>query len=193
VDSNKEQIDLSLRRVSKDERRKKIEHWKKTRKAETLFTQAAAILNTDVNHLYETEGIKITEFYKDLYEGLEAAAKKGKKALKDAGLNDEIAVLLSDIAKDKILIKGVTIQGIMEITTMSERGVEEIKETFQATQQIGVENDAEVNIYSMGAPKYRVEVTAEDYKKAEAALDKIVSYSQELWGSHEGTISFSRE
>ena len=34
VDPSKGQVDLSLRRVNKDDRRKKIEQWKKTRKGE---------------------------------------------------------------------------------------------------------------------------------------------------------------
>jgi translation initiation factor 2 subunit 1 len=44
TDPAKGQVDLSLRRVSRDDKRKKLEEWKKARKAETLLSQAASQL-----------------------------------------------------------------------------------------------------------------------------------------------------
>jgi translation initiation factor 2 subunit 1 len=38
TDPAKGQVDLSLRRVSRDDKRKKLEDWKKARKAETLLS-----------------------------------------------------------------------------------------------------------------------------------------------------------
>jgi translation initiation factor 2 subunit 1 len=52
VDSSRDQIDLSLRRVNRDERRKKLEDWKKNRKAETLLRAAASNLGTSLEDLY---------------------------------------------------------------------------------------------------------------------------------------------
>jgi translation initiation factor 2 subunit 1 len=45
----------------------------------------------------------------------------------------------------------------------------------------------------MGAPRYRIELTAEDYKKAELALDKTVSSIETNWEKVEGTFNFTRE
>ncbi|NIP34700.1 MAG: S1 RNA-binding domain-containing protein, partial [Thermoplasmata archaeon] len=45
VDPSREQVDLSLRRVTQDERRKKLEDWKKNRKAETILKGVAVGLN----------------------------------------------------------------------------------------------------------------------------------------------------
>ncbi len=193
VDSSKRHVDLSLRRVSRDERRKKIESWKKTRKAETLLAQVASDLKMEAADLYEAEGAKIVDFYGDLYEGLEAAAKKGVDALKEAGVSDRVAGVLSEIAKEKIIVKGVTIQGTMEIISMGSRGVEEIKETLLASKKVAAEHDAVANLYILGAPKYKVEITADDYRKAEAALEKVVEYTKDVWAGHDGTVSFSRE
>ena len=167
TDPSKEQVDLSLRRVSKDEKRKKLEEWKKARKAETLFTQAAHELNTDVNSLYESEGAKIADNFGSLYEGLEAASKNGVKALQDAGVDNNVAEVLSEIAKDKIVFKGVTVQGVIEMTSLTSEGVEDIKMAFVEAAGVAESYDATINVSTMGAPKYRIEVLAEDYKKAE--------------------------
>jgi translation initiation factor 2 subunit 1 len=193
VDTSKGQVDLSLRRVNRDDRRKKIEHWKKTRKAETLLKQAAAELKVTPEDLYEEIIPKLNEAQLNLYDAFELSAKKGKKIFTDAGIKAKIAEELAKIAKDKIIVKGVTIQGVFEVTATGTRGVEEIKGVFRDVKELGSKNEAEVSIYTLGAPKYKIEVTSEDYKKAELALDKIVKQAEKTWSTHEGTISFKRE
>jgi translation initiation factor 2 subunit 1 len=193
TDPSKEQVDLSLRRVTKDEKRKKLEEWKKARKAETLVTQAAHGLKIDLIQLYETELIKIVDYYNSLYEGLEAASKKGVTALIEANVSKNIAEVLSEISKDKIVIKGVTIQGVIELTILTSNGVEDIKMTFEDAAGVAEEYDSTINISTMGAPRYRIELTAEDYKKAELALDKTVSSIETNWEKVEGTFNFMRE
>ncbi len=193
TDPGKEQVDLSLRRVSKDEKRKKLEEWKKARKAETLLTQAAHDLGVDVNELYASEGSKIVEHYGSLYEGLEAASKKGVPALNEAGVSDNVAGVLSEIAKDKIVFKGVTVQGVIEMTSLSNEGVEDIKLAFVDAALVANDYESSINITTMGAPKYRIELVADDYKKAEIALDKTVSHIRDNWEKVEGTFNYKRD
>ena len=193
TDESKEQVDLSLRRVSKDEKRKKLEEWKKARKAETLLTQAAHDLNTSVEALYESEGSKIVETYGSLYEGLEAASKNGVSALNESGVSGKAAEILSQIAKEKIIFKGVTIQGVIEMTSLSNMGVEDIKMAFVDAAEVADDYDSSINITTLGAPKYRIELTADDYKKAELALDKTVSSIRDNWEKIEGTFNYTRD
>jgi len=189
---SKNQIDLSLRRVNQDERRKKLEDWKKHRKAETLFTSAANQLKKEVDQLYAKEGVKIVDHYGSLYDGLEAAAKTGPEALHKAGLTKKTSKVLARIAKDKIVVKGVTIQGELEITSMAPRGIEDIKSTLMEARKLAAENEAAANLYTLGAPKYRVEVTADDYRKAEDVLEKIVKFTSDVWADQDGKIEFTR-
>ena len=190
VDESRGQIDLSLRRVSKDEHRKKIEDWKKTRKAETLLKSAASTLKISEKEIYEKASSKLIERYGGLYPGLEEATKRGAEALTEAGVPKRIAKVLEKTAREKIVLKSVTIHGVLEITSMDARGVEAVRSTLLDTKKVAEANEAEAAIYTLGAPKYRIEVTAEDYKKAEAALEKIIGAAESSW---EGKISFSRE
>ena len=192
VDPSKGQVDLSLRRVTQDEKRKKLEEWKKHRKAETLIAAAALKLKVEVDDLYGKSGAKIVEHYGSLYDGIEAAAKRGAEALHEAGVTKKASKVFAAIAVDKIVVKGVTIQGELEITSMAPRGIEDIKETLNEARKVAAEHEAEVNLYSLASPKYRIEVTAEDYKKAENALDKVIQFATEAWENHDGNISFSR-
>jgi len=193
TDPSKEQVDLSLRRVTKDDKRKKLEEWKKARKAETLVTQAANELNIDLNQLYETEIIKIVDSFGSLYEGLEAASKKGSVALIEVGLSENVAQTLTEVSKDKIIIKGVTVQGVIEMTSLNSEGVEDIKMAFVEAAGVAEGFDSTINVSTMGAPKYRIELIAEDYKKAELALDKTVSSIRDNWEKVEGNFNFTRE
>lgn len=193
TDPSKGQVDLSLRRVSKDEKRKKLEEWKKGRKAETLLTQVAHDLGRDVEDLYSSDLVKIFDKYDTLYEGLVAASKKGSQALTEVGINAELAEKLSETAKEKIVIKGVTIQGVIEMTSLNSEGVEDIKMAFVDAAGVAEEYDASISISTMGAPKYRIELTAEDYKKAELALDKTVTSIKDNWDNIEGTFSYTRD
>jgi translation initiation factor 2 subunit 1 len=193
VDAAKGQVDLSLRRVNRDDKRKKLEQWKKSRKAESLMKAAAASLKTTPEKIYSAVWQAVVDKYGTLYDGLEAAAKKGAGALTEAGVNARTAEALTQIARDKIVVKGVTVQGVFEVTAMGNRGVEEIRGLFQGTKRVGDENEVDTNVYTLGAPKYRIEVAAEDYKKAEVALDRIVKFAEGEWAGHEGTIVFNRE
>jgi len=76
---------------------------------------------------------------------------------------------------------------------MSSNGIADIKDSFTKAEEVAQEHEATVKIYTLGAPKYRLELTAEDYKKAEQALDQVVKYTQQAWADLEGTISFTRE
>ena len=192
VDSSKGQIDLSLRRVTQDERRKKIEDWKKNRKAVTILRGAAPILNMSDEDIFSEAGNRLEDHYGSLYAGLEAVAKGGAKALVEAGVPEKIASALEEAVKDKIVVKGVTIHGVFEITSMEPRGVEEIKDALLETKNLAMELDSEANIYSIGAPKYRIEVTADDYRKAESVLNEIVERTSRAWERHDGKMTFTR-
>ena len=59
-------------------------------------------------------------------------------------------------------------------------------------RKLAAESEAAAKLYTLGAPKYRVEVTADDYRKAEDVLDKIVKFTTEAWADQDGKIEFSR-
>lgn len=193
VDPARGQVDLSLRRVSRDEQRKKIEDWKKNRRAEMMIKTASSLLKVNESDLYGEVAPRLEERFGSVYAGFEESVKKGAEVLMEAGLSEEAARVLAEIARDKIVIKGVTIYGTFELTSMEPRGVEAIKKVLAEAKELGEGDEAEVNLYTLGAPKYRIEVTSRDYKRAESALEKIVEAVRASWSSHDGRFSFKRE
>jgi translation initiation factor 2 subunit 1 len=193
VQADKGQVDLSKRRVTKRDKKEKIQSWKKDRKAEGLLRTAAEKLNISFEEVYEKAGALIENAFGDLHEGLEKTAKDGVDVLLGLGISKELAVTLEEIAKDKIQISLVSVKGILELQNPQPKGVLVIKDSLKHAQEVGEAEDADVNIYLVSPPKYRIVVSAEDYKSAESILETAANSAVEFISNNGGKGAFKRE
>lgn len=166
VDEEKRHVDLSLRRVSRRERREKLLSWKRDKKAESLLRSASEKLKIPLEEIYAKAGDPI-EKELGLYKGLEKAAREGAEVLLGLGVPKDMAVVLTEIAKEKIKMPMVRVKGILELQCTKPNGVTIIREALLSAQQIEKPQGTMVNVYAVAAPKYRLEVLAENYKDAE--------------------------
>jgi len=172
VDIEKGHIDLSLRRVTKREKIEKIMFWKRERKAETLLRSVAEKIGLSLEEAYEKAGAPMEKEY-GLYEGFEKVVKEGISALTKIGVPEEIATAIAEIAKERMHVPMVKVKGIVELRCMKPKGVKIIKEAFLNTKKAEKSREAKLRFYVIAAPKYCVEVMAENYKQAEAVLQKV--------------------
>jgi translation initiation factor 2 subunit 1 len=193
VDMEKGHVDLSLRRVTKREKREKILFWKKDRKAHSLLRNASEKLNIPLEEVYEKAGVIIEKEFGGIYEGLEKTAKEGANVLLKLGVPEDIAVTLEEIAKEKIRIPMVKIKGMLELQCTKPNGVSLIKEALLSAQKIQDVQGAKVRIYVVAPPKYRIEVSAEDYTKAESVLKKATETALKNIAKVGGQGAFRRE
>jgi len=170
VDTEKGHVDLSLRRVSRRERREKILSWKKERKAESLMRSASEKLKQPVEEVYNKIGSQVEEKFGGIYEGLEKAAREGPDALIEVGVPKEVATIITEVAKEKIKLPMVKIKGTLELQCMKPNGATHIQEALLSAQKIEKPKGTKVRVYVVSPPKYCVEVLAEDYKEAEKIL-----------------------
>jgi len=172
VDVEKGHIDLSLRRVTKREKIEKIMSWKRERKAETLLRNVAEKAGISLEEAYEKAGAPMEKEY-GLYEGFEKAVKEGVGALTKIGVPEELATVIVEIAKERMRVPMVKVKGLVELRCMKPNGVNIIKEAFLNAKKAERSRDAKFRFYVVAAPKYCIEVMAENYKRAEAVLQKI--------------------
>ncbi|NWG11887.1 translation initiation factor IF-2 subunit alpha [Candidatus Bathyarchaeota archaeon] len=172
VDAEKGHIDLSLRRVTKRERIEKILSWKRERKAETLLRSVAEKTGISIDEIHEKAGVQIEKEY-GLYEGFEKAVKEGKAALTKIGISEEIATAIAEIAEERMHVPMVEVKGIVELRCMRPKGVNIIKEAFLNAKKAEKSREAKLRFYLIAAPKYAVEVKADNYKQAESILQKV--------------------
>jgi translation initiation factor 2 subunit 1 len=172
VDVEKRHIDLSLRRVTKREKIEKMMAWKKERKAETLVRSVADKMGLSPEQVYEKAGTAIEKEY-GLYEGFERAVKEGPEILTKIGISEELANAFVTVAQERIHVPMVKVKGIVEVSCMRPNGVKVIKEAFLNAKKAEKSRTARLRFYVVAAPKYRVEVMADNYKDAEDVLQKV--------------------
>jgi translation initiation factor 2 subunit 1 len=172
VDAEKGHIDLSLRRVTKRERIEKIMFWKRERRAETLLRSVAEKSGLSIEEVSEKAGAPMEKEY-GLYEGFEKVVKDGASALTKIGVPEELATVIVEIAKERMHVPMVKVKGVIELRTTNPAGVKIIKEAFLNAKKAEKSREAKVRFYVIAAPKYCVEVLAENYKNAEAVLQRV--------------------
>lgn len=172
VDTEKGHIDLSLRRVTKRERIEKVLSWKKERKADALLKGVAEKVHLPYEEVYEKAGALVEQEY-GLYEGFEKAVIEGAEVLTKIGVSEDLAKAFVEVASERIHVKLVKVKGILEIRCLKPNGVKLIKDAFLSAKKTEKTKGAEVRFYVVAAPKYSVEASAENWKRAEEVLQKV--------------------
>jgi len=188
VNSARREIDLSLRQVTNEERRAKLIEWKREERALAIIDA----LKKKVP-LGDSETIlirqKLEEQFGTLYEALEIASKSGEKSLSQLGFPDKTVKAIADLAAEKIIPPKYEVGALVELSSRSPDGIEHVKKTLMSAASAP---SVEVHITYAGAPRYRVRVTADDFKQAEKALDIVLEKIKDGAGKHD-PFNFKRE
>lgn len=188
ADKVRGEIDLSLRQVTNEERRAKVIEWKREERAVAIMNAVKKQLNLDDERARMYVGM-LEEQFGTLYEALESAAKKGEKAFASLELPPEVVKEVVEVASEKIIPPRYEVGAVVEISSRTPNGIEQIKKTLLAAAD---SSSAEVKITYAGAPRYRVRITADDYKQAEKALNSVIEKIGDGAGKHE-VFNFKRE
>jgi len=189
VDKERGHIDLSLKQVNEHQKREKIQEWKNEKKAEKLLEIVGTKMGKNLDEAYAEAGEKLINEFGELYTAFEEVAGN-PDALKELGLDKKWAAAVTGVAKENIQAPSVTIDGVLEISNPKSDGIDHIKKALA----IGVDTDeAAVSIHYVGAPKYRISVTAEDYKVAEQELKATVTKITAAVQKAGGAASFKRK
>lgn len=188
ADKVRREIDLSLRQVTNEERRAKVIEWKREERALAIVGTVQKQLNLDDDRVKTYVG-KLEEHFGTLYEALESAAKKGEKAFAALELPNEVVKAMVDAAGERIVPPKYEVGALVEISSRMPDGIEQVKKTLLSAAG---STSAEVKITYAGAPKYRVRITADDYKQAEKVLNNVLEKIRDGAGKHEA-FSFRRE
>ncbi len=169
VDRTKGHVNLSLKQVNDHQRREKIQQWKNENKARKIIDILAERLKAEPGAFYDEVGTKLIENFGSLYGALEAVVND-KNALKKAHITGNWVEQFVQIAEENITSSQVKVEGILEVSSSKPDGVEDVRNSL--LEGVFKGEDFSVQIQYIGAPKYRVVVTAPDYKKAEEELKK---------------------
>ncbi len=180
-------IDLSLKQVSKDQKKQKLKEVKKYEKGKTLLENLKEKVKLSDEEIEKLEDKFYTKF-DSVYDGFMEIARNGISVITDLKLTKKITTAIEEICL-KIKVPSVEIRGIMEITNNSSDGVEIIKKILLDT----IKKESTMDITYLGAPKYRISITAEDFKSAEKSLKPILEEIQTNIEKKKGLFKFTRE
>jgi translation initiation factor 2 subunit 1 len=182
----KNQIDISLKRVTESERKRKLESVRREKREEKLFSiiTTQAKMTSD-----EADGIrKVFEGkYGSLYDGLERIAQKGEEEIKGDEFGRFGAVIL-EVAQKNIKKVKVQVGGVLMIKCYGKEGVDAIKAALSTIVDM-----AGMEVAYVGAPRYKISVTADNYKNAEKRIKEAVDKVDCEMKGKNGVVSFERE
>jgi len=189
VRSDRSEIDLSLKQISKDQKKKKLLDVKRYEKGTAIIEEVKNKANLTKNEVEKLED-ELFSKYDSIFDAIIDIAGNGIEVVNDIKFPKKILSSLEEISS-KIKLPSVEIRGILEITSDRSNGVEIIKKTL--LDVISNYSEDNIKITYLGAPKYRLSVVSSDFKTAEKMLKPLLSNIQKSIEKKKGTYKFIRE
>ncbi|MEL9970889.1 translation initiation factor IF-2 subunit alpha [Metallosphaera sp.] len=167
VDRRKGTVDVSLKKVNDDDRKKKNAQWKRVQKLDKILEIASQKLKRQEKEAWEQVAWKLEEKYGDAFEALQKASKEGENVLLEAGVPEIWIKPVLEEASKHGEEKKVKESKVVLLRTTDPNGIEKIKKVFDLDEE-------ETKIFTIGAPRYRVEVSGTDVKAVAQKLEEVV-------------------
>ena len=128
-----------------------------------------------------------------MYGAFEEAATK-PESLAEVGFEGDWIAPFIEIAIKNIIPDTVEIRGRFILNVEQAEGIEIIREALVAAENVSDEKaELEINCYYDGAPSYRIELKAPDFKTAEDGWNNATSACVDIVVAAGGTAESERE
>ncbi len=189
VNQARSEVDLPLKQVTGEEKKSKVIEVKKDEKGSAFMDIIKTKLSYDQKTIQELED-KLLQKYDFIYDAFEAVAIKGVDILSGLELKPEVIEAIEHESK-KIQIPYIEVRAVLEIIVKKGNGIDIIKSILVSVE--GSKNHAKIDITYVGAPKYRITVTAENFKIAEKVLNQAIEKIKSNIEKNGGMFKFFRE
>lgn len=173
VNPQKNQVDLTLRRVTGKEKTDKMYQWKMEKRGESILENVAEKLGADQETVKKIRDT-ITQNHWSVFNALEEAVESSEQTFTKINIPEDWAKQLTEAARAKIKLERAKVRAVIELTCVGPDGVEAIKSALRNMKKIKKPKGVEVEVSYIGAPKYRLEVTAKNYEIAERTMKEAV-------------------
>ena len=189
IQEDRAEIDLSLKQISKEQRKKKLLDVKRFEKEQGILKNIqdkVKLSSEEVDDLEE----KLLSKYQSVYDAIVEIGTKNISVIDDLAISEKIKKTIGELSK-KIKLPTVEIRGILEMTNNKPDGIEIIRKILLVA--IKESQNEKIEILYLGAPKYRLSIIAPDFKTAEKTLKPILEKIEKNTSKQNGTFKFSRE
>lgn len=170
VSSQRAQVDLSLRRVTGREKSEKMLEWKRVKKADSIIKGAAERLKVGEEDVSKVSAV-IYEKFDNPFDAFEEAIDEGEETFSKLGISEDWAKALTEVARSKIKLEKAKVTGTVELTCVKTAGVEAIRQALHEAKKVKKTRGTTIKIYTVGSPRYRLEVRSKEITDAQATLN----------------------
>ena len=193
LDRSKNQVDLSLKRTTEQQKKYKIQQWKQRQKAEKLLEMVSKKLKKSPEKTVEEVVDRLLVEYPDLYSAFEDVVRNGDQVLTKQKVPKTWVDPLSEAIMANITLPTVTIDGYITMQVFEPNGVELVRGALaELAKPMDGDGDTKASVQVIGPPRYRVTLEAEDYKTAESMMQSRVESTEEYLKGHDYHFEFSR-
>ncbi|MEL0181546.1 MAG: translation initiation factor IF-2 subunit alpha [Candidatus Poseidoniales archaeon] len=164
-------LELSLKSVSEERRRDRLQEWKNEQRAQQLLKVLGEKIGWSDEQV-EEQTSELVDAFGTLYTAFEEAAMQ-EGALENAGFEGEWMAPFIEIAVENIIPPFVEVRGTLTLSINVTDGVSVIRGALEAAESLSNEaEEIDVKCYYDGAPTYRIELKAPDFKVAESMWEQ---------------------
>ena len=167
IDEQNNLLNLSLKRVSKIEEKRKMNDYRKEQRAQKILEQAAKEMGKNLEQAYDEVGFLLQENFGELYDAFEEISKS-KNLLEELDISKDWAKALLNQIGRSFKEKEIVLKVDLELKSYAEDGVQRIKKMLASLDVNGVK------VKYISAPRYRIEVKTKNPKIAEKNLKENI-------------------
>jgi translation initiation factor 2 subunit 1 len=175
VDSDKGYIDLSKRRVAKEDFDKVADKWSKSRTVHSIVRHVAETVGVDMEELYKRWGWPLYKKYPHAYDGLRIAVNDPDAVL--AGLDitpRERDELLRNVSR-RLTPQAIKLRADIEVTCFGFEGIDAVKFALAAGEAASTE-ECPIKIKLVAPPLYVVSTAASQKVTGIGALNVALEH-----------------
>ncbi len=186
----KNQIDLTLKRVTESERVWKREQYRRDKRGVKLLEIAAKKLKKERDKFIEEMSVDMNAAFGSVYNAFEALSFDTENARpKLDKIPEKTLKALETIAQENIKKQKVNINRNVKLECFEPDGVKRIKEAMCSLKSSKVE----LSVKYISAPVYRIEIESDDYKTAEKEFNHLIDAIKQSMGKSRYKIEIVSE
>ena len=193
--SNKERnlIDLSVRRVSL-QNRMAVEEWHKQEMiAEKLLDHIAKTLKMEGKDLYEKVGKQLVAQFGSVFKAFQEVSNKGADFLKVVKADKKVLDQIVLVVRERIKRPEVKIDAVLNIHSFAADGVDRVRSLLMKVLDAAQKSKWDISFHYVGAPSFKTVIVAPDFKSAEKVFEGVEALMRQDAKKSEVQFEFIRE
>lgn len=164
IDYQKGHLNLSLKRVTKFDKKEKTERFRREKRGIGIITQIAKRVGKKEDEVYSDLESKIPGEFEDPFALFEEI-NEDMAILENSKLSKKMKDAINEVVEKNFRIKEKTIKVSLDMSTTAPDGTKKLKKILGE-----LEKDTGAQVKYISAPKYQVEMQTKDPKEAEKKM-----------------------